>query len=445
MPEGGRFRGGIVGKRGSVKVTGILGRIVSSSVSAGPSWTRVEEQLGTLIAAFAHQTDLLSRKFDQVVTGLDNQSVLLNEKLSQAVAGLDNQSVLLNEKLNQVVVGLDNQSVLLNEKLNEVVRLIERIGHDQEFVDAAQQVLAANRAPPTRPHEPTLREALEQMPLLIDERTYNTSHSGYDACVVRNFPGRIFNRDEPCENTVFEALGRLAHRDEVPDQAWNSILAQALVEAASVPHAAQIFERRSYVEQYLRELERKYHAHYLPGWVNFDDALFLYWLVRQLKPRTVVQTGVCNGLSTAFMMLGLAKNGPEGRLHAIDLAPVFDARDPSWTIEGKVYGFVVPEGKTSGWLLPEVYWERLDLRAGNARDLLPKMVDMLDSIDLFYHDSEHSYNHMMYEFQQVKRKLNKCGLVVADDVAWNASLWDFADEFAVPSYNFKGTVGVAFF
>ena len=72
--------------------------------------------------------------------------------------------------------------------------------------------------------------------------------------------------------------------------------------------------------------------------------------MRRLKPQTIVQTGVCNGLSTAFMMLGLAKNGPEGTLYAIDLPSVFDANDSAWSIEGKIYGFVIPEGKTSGWL-----------------------------------------------------------------------------------------------
>jgi hypothetical protein len=36
-------------------------------------------------------------------------------------------------------------------------------------------------------------------------------------------------------------------------------------------------------------------------------------------------------------------------------------------------------------------------------------------------------------------------LVVADDIAWNAALWDFADGCGVPSHNFKGAVGVARF
>jgi hypothetical protein len=52
---------------------------------------------------------------------------------------------------------------------------------------------------------------------------------------------------------------------------------------------------------------------------------------------------------------------------------------------------------------------------------------------------------MMFEFETAKRKLRQGGLVVAVDVAWNASLWDFAEKHGVPSYTFKGAVGVGFF
>jgi hypothetical protein len=108
------------------------------------------------------------------------------------------------------------------------------------------------------------------------------------------------------------------------------------------------------------------------GVVNLDDALFLYWLIRQLKPRTIVQTGVCNGLSAAFMMLALAKNGPDGTLHVIDLPPVFDPKDPAWTEPGKIYGVVIPEGRTTGWLVPDAYRDRFEVWNGDAKDLLPR-------------------------------------------------------------------------
>jgi predicted O-methyltransferase YrrM len=382
----------------------ILRRMIGNTESAAQSLKRIEEKFDVLVAGSANQSDLMNRKFDEVIVGLANQSDLLNRKLNLVIEGIFGASKA-----------------------------------------AGGPVPNAMQSPPDKPHDPTLREAMQRMPLLLAERTYNTSHPDYDSRAVRNFPGHIFNGDVPCGNIAFSALARLAQGEDVPDQAWNAVLAEALVEASSVPHAAQVFERRRFVEQYTSALETKYHANYVPGWVNLDDALFLYWLVRQTKPRTIVQTGVCNGLSAAFMMLALAKNGPEGRLHVVDLAPVFDANDPAWTVEGNLYGVVIPEGKTSGWLVPDAYRDRFEVWNGDAKDLLPKLVDKLDSIDFFFHDSDHTYNHMMFEFHQVKCKLNKGGLAVGDDVSWNASLWDFADEFHVPSYNFKGTVGVAFF
>ena len=286
--------------------------------------------------------------------------------------------------------------------------------------------------------------AMRRLPLMVDAKTYNTSHPDYDATLVRNFPGKIFNADQPCDNVVYAELVRLASGDQISDTLWNLVLKSALEEAQRVPHSDQVFERRAYIENYIKEINQRYGAHYAPGWVNLDDALFLYWLVRKLNPRTIVQTGVCNGLSSAFMMLALVKNGNDGCLHVIDLPPVFDSQDAAWTIKGKVYGVVIPEGKSSGWMVPDAYRDRFEVRTGDAKLLLPKMVDGLSSIDLFYHDSDHTYDHMMFEFREVERKLRPGGLIVADDVSWNASVWDFADKYRLPAYNFKGAVGVAF-
>src|SRR5260370_26633083 len=49
---------------------------------------------------------------------------------------------------------------------------------------------------------------------------------------------------------------------------------------------SQVFERQSYTEDYLSGLARKYRARYAAGWVTSDEALFLYWLVRQIGEHT---------------------------------------------------------------------------------------------------------------------------------------------------------------
>jgi predicted O-methyltransferase YrrM/uncharacterized protein YoxC len=406
----------------------------------------LNRELAAVVGGLDHQSDLLNRKLTEAVVGLDHQSDLLNRKLTEAVAGLDHQSDLLNRKLAEIVVGLDHQSDLLNRKLDELIAAVS--GQARQRSEAG--VADTWHRPPVAAVSPagaaeTLRGAMERTPLMLADRTYNTSHPHYDSRLARNFPGEILNPDLRCDNAAFQALQRLAKGNKIEDAALAPVLAAAFDEIKSVSHAEEIFERQRFVEQYMRELGARYRAHYVPGWVNFDDALFLYWLVRQIRPRTIVQTGVCNGLSSAFMMLALAKNGADGSLHVIDLPPVFDPNNPAWTVAGSVYGVVIPEGKSSGWLVPDAYRDRFEAWNGEAKELMPKMVDKLAAIDLFYHDSDHTYDHMMFEFREAKRKLAPGGLVVADDVSWNASLWDFADEHMVPAYNFKGAVGVAFF
>ena len=111
--------------------------------------------------------------------------------LQRVVAGLDNQSDLLNQKFEQVIAGLSNQSALLSRELG---RAIDGSARHNRSADGVVQVPGAKQSPLANASEPTLREAMQHMPLLIAERTYNTSHPEYDAGVVRNFPGRIFNK-----------------------------------------------------------------------------------------------------------------------------------------------------------------------------------------------------------------------------------------------------------
>ena len=358
--------------------------------------------------------DILGRTAGETDATAQSETGILDKPAAFFADSISSRD-LLYRKSARFVAGLIDPSRRLRRKLKPVIRPV------------LARLTRRGKIPQT-----ALRNAMEQIPLLRAERTYNTFHPDYDASLVRNFPGHIFNHDLPCNNVSFRALVRLGRRRKVPNRAWNAVLRAALAEASSVPHAHEVFERRAFVERYVSGLAAKYHSHYVPGWVNLDDAIFLYWLVRQAKPRMIVQTGVCNGLSAAFMMLALVKNGPEGRLRVIDLPPVFDPDDPAWTVAGTVYGVVIPEGRTTGWLVPDAYRNRFEVWNGDAKDLLPKMVDNVDSIDFFFHDSDHTYDHMMFEFRQVKRKLTKGGLLVSDDVSWNASVWDFADEIPGP-------------
>jgi len=280
--------------------------------------------------------------------------------------------------------------------------------------------------------------------LLIAPKTYNTRHPDYDARAARNHPGTITGASSNGRHPILAEIASLGEGTHVAAERWQPIFAAMRAELDADPDGAQLFAERSAADAYVAALGRKYRAEYMPGWVNVDDGLFLYWLARKLRPRTIVQTGVCNGFSCALLALALARNGDGGQLHAIDLPQVFDSADPAWTRRGVTYGVTIPQGRSSGWLVPESCRGHVHLQIGDAAVLLPPLLATLGAIDLFFHDSDHTYDHMAFEFREARRVLRPGGLVVADDIAWNASLWDAAEEWGVPAYNHAGSMGVAF-
>ncbi|TAK75542.1 MAG: hypothetical protein EPO11_05395, partial [Gammaproteobacteria bacterium] len=239
----------------------------------------------------------LFRNISHMKEGLDNQSSLINDKLIELIEGVRNQTAVMNRHLTR-------QVDLLNEKLMLIEHKLSYQGINTE----------SDLQEPSSSRKPGGFKAAEQsMPLMFAPKTFNTSHPDYNAHEARNFPDTIINADVNVNNLVYQALKKLREGDKIPHYQWDTILKEALEEIKTIPHANEIFERKAFMESYLKELEKKYGAFYQPGWVNMEDALFLYWVVRQLKPKTIVQTGVCNGLSSAFMMLALVKNGNEGR------------------------------------------------------------------------------------------------------------------------------------
>lgn len=53
------------------------------------------------------------------------------------------------------------------------------------------------------------------------------------------------------------------------------------------------------------------------------------------------------------------------------------------------------------------------------------MLADLGSIGAFIHDSHHTYEHMLWEFETAYPRLIDGGLLLADDVVWNNAFLDF--------------------
>lgn len=136
----------------------------------------------------------------------------------------------------------------------------------------------------------------------------------------------------------------------------------------------------------------------------------LFFLVRHLRPKKIVETGVWHGVSTFFLLNALKLNG-DGRLASVDLPPL----DPKTRVE---VGGAVPENLRSSWTLFK----------GPAKTNLPRAFLLLGGCDLFVHDGEHTYPNMMFEFREAWKHLSSAGFLVVDDAHWNDSVLDFRDE-----------------
>lgn len=168
----------------------------------------------------------------------------------------------------------------------------------------------------------------------------------------------------------------------------------------------------------------RYNTGRVTGRDGYDEGLRLYRLLRELKPLRAVETGVCNGVSTAFLLLALERNGT-GELHSIDLPEVAGQEYESGTFWDGKGGAVIPPGREAGWMVPEHLRKRWRLVLGRSQDELPGLLERVESIDFFMHDSEHSYECMSFEFEQAWEAMNEGGALVADDVNVNSAWEEF--------------------
>ncbi|MGH9679309.1 MAG: class I SAM-dependent methyltransferase [Candidatus Acidiferrales bacterium] len=153
--------------------------------------------------------------------------------------------------------------------------------------------------------------------------------------------------------------------------------------------------------------------------------LIQYAIVRAMKPDILVETGVANGVSSAHVLLALHKN-QRGALHSIEIG------DSTY----------LPPGREPGWVVPDWLRGRWQYHRGDSTQLLPKLLRELPPLDLFTHDSLHTYEHMKFEFEEAFPFLRPGGILIADDALWNESFWDFARAHALPNAEILHGVGV---
>lgn len=197
-------------------------------------------------------------------------------------------------------------------------------------------------------------------------------------------------------------------------------------------------------DQFFSNLENRYQAHLNsplhPAFFEYDprsgsvffQAVTMYLLIRAAQPSLVVETGGASGATAAFTLLALHHNG-QGRLYTLDLPPN-QVELPSDPVQRTLIETTWwKPGMTSCFLVPDYLTQYHELRLGDAKQTLPQLLGQVKGIDLFRHDSDHRYNHMMFEFETAFAALKPGGILVSDDIA-NHSAWrDFCSRYQLRS------------
>jgi predicted O-methyltransferase YrrM len=135
------------------------------------------------------------------------------------------------------------------------------------------------------------------------------------------------------------------------------------------------------------------------------------WLARvvlAVRPTVMVETGVSLGRSATVLLAASAIWN--GRLHSIDIAEN------------------TPDGLPVGRLVPPALRDRWRLTTGDSETALPELLDRIGTIDLFFHDSDHTERTMLREYCAAWSHLRDGGALVSDDIKANGTFHRFAEN-----------------
>jgi hypothetical protein len=124
-----------------------------------------------------------------------------------------------------------------------------------------------------------------------------------------------------------------------------------------------------------------------------------YAIVRAIQPGHVVETGTHLGLGSCVIAAALLRNG-HGFLTTIDIDP------------------------EAGYLIGEPWAGVIDHRTDNSVDALGK----LDDVDMFLHDSLHTYDYETEELTAVEPKLRTNAVILSDNAHQSSALSDWAER-----------------
>lgn len=175
-------------------------------------------------------------------------------------------------------------------------------------------------------------------------------------------------------------------------------------------------EPRNKIESYFAEIEsdvlvkgvlknfRDRHPEMADSSLGMGRRIAWYAVVRSVKPRLVVETGVHNGMGALIIAAALSQNHQEG-------------------FDGSYIGTDIDSN--AGELLCPPYDRYGQIKFGDSIDSL---MSLDKNIDVFISDSDHSSEYEYREYLTIANKLNKNAYILGDNSHSSDSLRKFSEN-----------------
>lgn len=134
----------------------------------------------------------------------------------------------------------------------------------------------------------------------------------------------------------------------------------------------------------------------------------LYLIIRILRPKIMIETGVCNGKSTSMILLAMEHNKC-GKLISIDKVKKINKDVSKYSLVQNKTGFLIPTYLKKRWIF----------KRGDSIKVLKKIkFKKNEFVDIFFHDSLHTYEHTSEEIKEVLKMINmkKKFCMIIDDI-----------------------------
>lgn len=144
--------------------------------------------------------------------------------------------------------------------------------------------------------------------------------------------------------------------------------------------------------------------------VSPKELEYIYATIKIFAGRIIAETGVGPGTSSYAILK--ASEEFKGHLYSFDL--------------GQPYGKV--KDKPVGFMVPESLRDRFTLILGDTYETLERNLVYFGPFDVFFHDSDHTYEHVMFELETARKNLRSKFVIIVDNYDWSTAPQEFAEK-----------------